>query len=230
MLTLKWIPLVALGLVVPATFAEQPLVLTTPQEKASYCIGVDLAQNLQKQGVKVDADILAQGLKDVFAGGAKLLSEADIAKTLNLVKTQIRQRQLMAPKLTGDDNRIAGDAFLAANKAKPNVVTLPSGLQYLVLKAGAGSKPGPSDTVECRYHGTLLDGTEFEGSPRDGKTVTLNLQKIIPGLREALRLMPVGSKWQLFVPPQLGYRSWGKPPFVGPYATLIFDVELVDVK
>lgn len=226
----KWICIIGIGLLVTGSGAQQPVVLDTKTDKVSYSIGADLAKNLKQQGVSVNPEALAQGLKDAFAGGSMLMSAADMEKTLNFVKTEIRQRQLMAPKLAGDENRAAGEAFLAENKKKPGVVTLPSGLQYRVLQAGSGPKPTGADTVECIYRGTLPNGSEFDSSPKDGKPVEMNLRKTIPGLREALELMPAGSKWQIVIPAQLAYRSWGKPPTVGPYSAVIFEVELVSLK
>lgn len=226
----RWIGIAALGLLAARCAAEQPVVLDTKADKASYSIGVDLAKNLKQQGVSVNPNALAQGIRDALSGGTLMMSNADIEKTLNLLKTEIRQRQLMAPKLAGDENRAAGDAFLAENKTKPGVVTLPSGLQYRVLTSGSGRQPVAAETVECTFRGTLLDGTEFDSSPEGGKPAVMSLNKVIPGFREAVKLMPIGSKWQIFIPPQLAYRSWGKPPKVGPYATVIFDVELVAVK
>jgi FKBP-type peptidyl-prolyl cis-trans isomerase FklB len=129
-----------------------------------------------------------------------------------------------------EDNKKAGESFLAENKKKEGVVTLPSGLQYKVLKAGDGKKPTDTDTVECNYRGTHIDGTEFDSSYRTGQPATFKVAGVIPGWREALKLMPVGSKWQIFVPSQLAYGTRGKPGSVGPNAALIFEVELLAIK
>jgi len=139
------------------------------------------------------------------------------------------RKQRQAAGLAGEENRKAGEAFLAGNKAKDGVVTLPSGLQYKVLKAGDGRKPSDADMVECRYRGTLIDGTEFDRSDPAGQPATFKVAGVIPGWREALKLMPVGSKWQLFIPPQLAYGAIGSGP-IGPNATLIFELELLAVK
>jgi FKBP-type peptidyl-prolyl cis-trans isomerase FklB len=129
-----------------------------------------------------------------------------------------------------EDNRKAGESFLAENKKKEGVVTLPSGLQYKVLKAGDGKKPTDADTVECHYRGTLINGTEFDSSYLTGQPATFKIAGVIPGWREALKLMPVGSKWQLFVPSQLAYGARGKGGSIGPNAALIFEVELLAIK
>jgi FKBP-type peptidyl-prolyl cis-trans isomerase len=140
------------------------------------------------------------------------------------------RKQRQAAALVGEENRKAGEAFLAANKAKAGVVTLPSGLQYRILKAGDGGKPSDADTVECRYRGTLIDGTEFDRSDPSGQPATFKVAGVIPGWREALKLMSAGSKWQLFIPPQLAYGARGAGRAIGPNATLIFDLELLAVK
>ena len=128
------------------------------------------------------------------------------------------------------ENKVKGDAFLAANKAKEGVVTLPSGLQYKILKTGDGKTPTETDTVECNYRGALIDGTEFDSSSRGGKPAVLKVSGVSPGWREALKLMPAGSKWQLFIPPQLAYGAQRSGTLIGPNSTLIFEVELLDVK
>jgi FKBP-type peptidyl-prolyl cis-trans isomerase FklB len=127
------------------------------------------------------------------------------------------------------DNKKEGDAFLAENMKKEGVMALPSGLQYKILKAGSGKMPTDADTVECNYRGTFINGTEFDSSYRTGKPATLKVKGVIPGWQEALKLMPVGSKWQLFIPPQLAYGERGSGP-IGPNATLIFDLELLAIK
>jgi FKBP-type peptidyl-prolyl cis-trans isomerase FklB len=129
-----------------------------------------------------------------------------------------------------EPNKKAGDAFLAANKTKEGVVTLPSGLQYKILKEGTGPKPTPADSVVCNYRGTLIDGKEFDSSYKRGQPATFPVGQVIKGWTEALQLMPVGSKWQLFVPADLAYGDRGAGPDIGPGATLIFEVELISIK
>ena len=201
-------------------------VLNTQKEKVSYAAGVDMARSLQRQGVEVDRDLFLKGVKDGLSGGTLLLSDDDINKMLKAFKTEQKmklaerkyqqseqlRKQRQAAGLAGEENRKAGEAFLAANKAKDGVVTLPSGLQYRILKAGDGGKPSDADTVECRYRGTLIDGTEFDRSDPAGQPATFKVAGVIPGWREALKLMPTGSKWQLFIPPQLAYGARGRGP------------------
>jgi FKBP-type peptidyl-prolyl cis-trans isomerase FklB len=224
--------------------AEEPPVLKTQKEKVSYAAGVDMARSLQRQGVEVDRDLFLKGVQDGLSGGSLLLSDDDINKTLKAFKTEQKmklaerkyrqseqlRKQRQAAALAGEENRKAGEVFLAANKAKDGVVTLSSGLQYKVLKAGDGRKPTDTDTVECRYRGTLIDGTEFDRSDPAGQPATFKVAGVIPGWREALKRMPAGSKWQLFIPPQLAYGARGAGRAIGPNATLIFDLELLAVK
>jgi FKBP-type peptidyl-prolyl cis-trans isomerase FklB len=141
-----------------------------------------------------------------------------------MTKMQVKQ------KADGDKNKKAGEAFLAANKKKDGVVTLPSGLQYKILKAGNGAKPTASQTVSCNYRGTLIDGKEFDSSERNGKPAEFPVGQVIKGWVEALQLMPVGSKWQLFIPSDLAYGANGQGQIIGPNAVLIFDIELLSIK
>jgi FKBP-type peptidyl-prolyl cis-trans isomerase FklB len=145
-------------------------------------------------------------------------------------QAELRQRQAVARTKAAEDNKKQGNAFLAENKTKEGVVTLPSGLQYKILKAGGGKTPTDADTVECHYRGTLLNGTEFDSSHLTGKPATIKVTAVIPGWKEALKLMPVGSKWQLFIPPQLAYGERGAGHEIGPNATLLFEVELLAIK
>jgi FKBP-type peptidyl-prolyl cis-trans isomerase FklB len=141
----------------------------------------------------------------------------------------MRQKQEQAMKIASEDNKKKGDAFQAENKGKEGVTTLADGLQYKILKAGDGKRPTEADTVECQYRGTLIDGTEFDSSYRTGKPVTFKVSQVISGWQEALKLMPVGSKWQLVIPPQLAYGDRGAG-VIGPNSTLVFQVELVSIK
>ena len=142
---------------------------------------------------------------------------------------QVRERMEAKRKQDTETNKKEGDTFLAANKAKPGVTTLPSGLQYKVLKEGTGPKPTPTDTVECNYRGTLIDGKEFDSSYKRGEPATFPVTGVIKGWTEALQLMPVGSKWQLVLPPDLAYGERGAGADIGPNATLVFEVELLSI-
>jgi FKBP-type peptidyl-prolyl cis-trans isomerase FklB len=216
----------------PGTTAKRavPLTLHTPKEKFSYALGMRMGMNFKKQGVEVDPAILQRGLKDALAGGKTLLTEEQVQSTLMEVQNEMRQKQMAALQAEGEANKKAGEEFLAANKAKEGVVALPSGLQYKILTQGTGPKPTATDIVECNYRGTLIDGKEFDSSAKTGKPVTFQLNGVIKGWTEALQLMPVGSKWQLFIPSNLAYGDRGAPPEIGPGSTLIFEVELVSIK
>ena len=204
--------------------------LTTQKDKVSYAIGMNIGTNLHKQSVDVDPKVLQQGLEDAFAGGKTLLSEDEARATLAQLQNEMRQKQQEKMQQAGAANKKEGDAFLAANKAKNGVVTLPSGLQYKIETTGTGPKPTTSDSVVCNYRGTLIDGKEFDSSYKRGQPATFPVAGVIKGWTEALQLMPVGSKWQLFVPSELAYGERGSGPDIGPDATLIFEVELLSIQ
>jgi FKBP-type peptidyl-prolyl cis-trans isomerase FklB len=235
--------ILGIGLLAAPVCAEETPVLKTTKDKVSYATGVDMVRSFQRQGIEVDQDLFLKGVKDGLSDGTLLLNDDDLKKTLNDFQTgqkmTLAERRQKSERMrkwrhaamrTGEENRKAGEAFLAANKGKDGVVTLPSGLQYKVLKAGEGGKPTDADTVECRYRGTLIDGTGIDDSDRGGQPAAIKVTEVIPGWREALKLMPVGSTWQLFIPPQLAYGTRGSGSAVGPNATLIFDVELLAIK
>lgn len=213
-----------------SAWAEEPPALKDQKEKVSYAIGVDIGTNMKKQMVEVDPDLLARGLKDVFAGNKTLLTEEEVRAVLSSYQQEMRAKQAEAAKKAGEKNKLEGDTFLAGNKTKEGVLTLESGLQYKVLKQGDGPKPTADDTVECQYRGTLIDGTEFDSSYKRNQPATFPVKGVIKGWTEALQLMPVGSKWQLFLPANLAYGDRGAGPTIGPNATLIFEVELLAIK
>jgi FKBP-type peptidyl-prolyl cis-trans isomerase len=211
--------------------AATPFTLKTEKDKQSYAIGLNLGRSMKRDELGIDPDVLARGLKDGFGDKKALMTDEEMQSALMQLKTDVQKRQQEKYQATLEKNKAEGDAFLAANKAKPDVVTLPSGLQYKVLQAGTGPKPTATDTVECNYKGTLIDGTEFDSSYKRGQTAKFPVNQVIKGWTEALQLMPVGSKWELFIPPSLGYgeRGAGNGP-IGPNATLVFEVELVSVQ
>ena len=215
----------------PAASAKTavPLKLTTPKEKFSYALGMKMGGNLKKQDVPVDPNILARGLKDALAGSKTLLTDEEAQAALNEVQNDLRKKQQEKMQQASDANKKEGDAFLAANKGKEGVVTLPSGLQYKILKEGTGPKPTASDTVVCNYRGTLVNGTEFDSSYKRGQPATFPVSGVIKGWTEALQLMPVGSKWQLVIPPDLAYGERA-PAEIGPNSTLVFEVELLSIQ
>jgi len=180
--------------------------------------------------VEISPEVLTKGIKDGIADTKPLLTDEEITKVLTTLQADVRKRQQEAFQAALTKNKEEGDAFLAANKAKPDVVTLPSGLQYKILQAGDGPKPTAADTVNCNYRGTLLNGTEFDSSFKTGKPATFPVSRVIKGWTEALQLMPVGSKWELYVPPSLAYGERGTQGGpIGPNETLVFQVELLSI-
>lgn len=208
----------------------------TDREKLSYGMGVSMARNLQRQGAEIDADLMARGLKDAFSGQKLLLSDEEVRAALSQFQAEQRKKQQARRQPSAEEAKKQGEAFLAENAKKEGVVTLRSGLQYKVLKEGQGRKPTGTDRAVCHYRGTFVDGTEFDSSYKRGKPATFDLARMIPGLREALKLMPAGSKWQLFIPAKLAHGERGmrgkkrKAGFIGPNATLIYETELLDVQ
>jgi len=191
---------------------------------------MNIGTNLHRQSVDVDPKILQQGLQDALGGGKTLLSEDEARATLTEFQSEMRQKQQEKMQQAGEANKKEGEAFLAANKTKDGVVALPSGLQYKIITAGTGPKPTASDSVVCNYRGTLIDGKEFDSSYKRGQPATFPVSGVIKGWTEALQLMPVGSKWQLFVPSELAYGERGTGADIGPNATLIFEVELLSIQ
>ena len=211
-----------------------PAALTTRTQKFSYALGMSMGAqiggNLKRQSVDVDWNIVAEGLKDEAAGGKIRLTQEEAQAVLGEVQAEVAKQRQEKMEQAAAANKTEGEAFLAANKSKEGVVALPSGLQYKILTAGTGQKPMATDTVVCNYRGTLINGTEFDSSYKRGQPATFALNQVIKGWTEALQLMPVGSKWQLYIPSNLGYGEQGGPGgAIGPSVTLIFDVELLSI-
>lgn len=211
--------------------ATAPFTLKTEKDKASYAIGVNIGRSMKKDDMSVDPDVIARGLKDAFVGNKLLLTDEEAQAALTTLKNDVQKHQQQTYQAAQEKNKQAGDVYLAANKAKPGVVTLPSGLQYKILQPGTGPKPTAADTVVCNYKGTLVDGTEFDSSYKRGQPATFPVGQVIKGWTEALQLMPVGSKWELVIPPSLGYgeRGTNGGP-IGPNETLVFEVELMSIQ
>lgn len=208
--------------------------LTTRKDKFSYALGMNIGngykQGLEKQSVEFDANLIAQGVKDALSGAKTRLTDDEAKAVLTEVQTEVNKERQEKMKEASDKNKAEGEAFLAANKSKEGVVTLPSGLQYKILTAGIGPKPTASDQVNCNYRGTLIDGTEFDSSYKRGKPATFGVGQVIKGWTDALQLMPIGSKWQLFIPSSLAYGERGGPGgAIGPDEALIFEVELISI-
>lgn len=207
----------------PAKTPQAAPVLKTSEDSLSYAIGLSVAGFYKEQGVQnVNAAIVAKAINDVLKTGKPLLNDQQ-ANNCIINFVQKEKAEKAAP------NKKAGEAFLAENKTKPGVITLPSGLQYIVLKEGTGPKPVATDKVRCHYEGTLIDGTVFDSSIKRGEPIEFAVTGVIPGWTEALQLMTVGSKWKLFVPSNLGYGDQGAGAVIKPGSTLIFDVELLDI-
>jgi FKBP-type peptidyl-prolyl cis-trans isomerase len=222
--------ILAFGLLTAQASAAETLQLKTQKDKVSYMIGMEIAKNFKQMGVDIDVDIVVRGLKDGFVGEKLLMTEDDFRATKSAYMEELRKKQAVVMKAVAEENKKKGDAFLADNKKKEGVVTLPSGLQYKIIKAGFGKKPTENDTVECTYRGTLIDGKEFDSSYRTGKPATFKVSGVIAGWTEALKLMPVGSKWQLVIPPELAYGQRGAGRDIGPNSTLVFEIELIAIK
>jgi len=197
-------------------------VLKTNRDKASYAFGANLAKNLKQQNIDLDPALLARGFKDASGTGKPLLTEQEEQAALMAYAEEVRKKIETV-------NQKEGEAFLAANKVKPGITTLPSGLEYKVITAGTGPKPTAQDTVVCNYRGTLVNGKEFDNSARHGGPTEIPVSGVIKGWTEALQLMPVGSKWELYIPSDLAYGGRETGP-IGPGSALVFEVELVSIK
>jgi FKBP-type peptidyl-prolyl cis-trans isomerase FklB len=217
-----------------STPAKAASTLTTPKDKFSYALGMNLGKglgaNLQKQSVEFDPALLSQGFKDAINGASTRMTDEEAQAVIQEVQADLRKKMQEKAQAEAAANKKEGEAFLAANKSKEGVVTLPDGLQYKVLKDGTGPKPTSSDSVVCNYRGTLINGTEFDSSYKRGKPATFPVSGVIKGWTEALPLMAVGSKWQLFVPSELAYGERAPGPEIGPNSTLIFEVELLSIQ
>jgi FKBP-type peptidyl-prolyl cis-trans isomerase FklB len=206
----------------PAATAT-PVALKTTQDSLSYAIGISVANFYKQQNItNINTALVVRAISDVNKNGKLILSEEQCNATIVNYMQKAK-----AQKATG--NKKLGLDFLAANKNKPGVVTLPSGLQYTILQAGTGPKPALTDMVRVHYHGTLIDGKVFDSSVERGQPIELSVNGVIPGWTEALQLMPVGSKWKLFIPSNLAYGDQAAGPMIGPGSTLIFEVEVLDI-
>ena len=209
---------------------QEKTELKTQKDKISYSIGLDIGNTLKRQKLDVEAEVLAKGIRDGLADSAKaLMTQEQIRETMEAFQKEMMAKQQSSMQKLAEEKKKEGEAFLADNGKKEGVVTLPSGLQYKVIKSGTGPTPKASDTVTTHYRGTLTDGTEFDSSYKQGKPVEFPVGRVIPGWQEALQKMKVGDKWQLFVPAQLGYGPNGNGP-IPPNATLIFEMELLSIK
>jgi FKBP-type peptidyl-prolyl cis-trans isomerase FklB len=218
----------------PATPKAAPAkpapVLASEKERTSYSIGVDIGRNLKQQGLDLDPAALASGLKDLLSSQPLLMTDQEMDSAIQILRQSVTTKMQEKMKVMAEKNRVDGEKFLAENKAQPGVVALPSGLQYKEITAGDGPTPKTTDTVEVNYRGTLIDGTEFDTSAKNGGPISFPVNRVIPGWTEALQLMKVGSKWQLFVPADLAYGANSPGPEIPPNSTLVFEVELLKIK
>ena len=191
--------------------------------KVSYALGLSIGNNFQNSGINdLQIEDFVKGLKDILGGQTPEISYDEAKQVINDYFMKLQKEKF-------EINKKAGEEFLNINKGKAGVVTLPSGLQYQVLQKGEGPKPTASDKVKCHYHGTLINGTVFDSSVQRGEPAVFGVSQVIPGWVEALQLMPVGSKWRLFIPSDLAYGEHGAGEAIEPNSALVFDVELLDI-
>ncbi len=227
----SWIVgLIVLGLSGSQQATQQKTVLKTQKEKVSYSIGLDIGRNFKQQSIDINPDLLTKGIKDALSGVTPALTDDEMREVMTAFQTEMMAKMAENSKKAGEKNKKDGEAFLAENKKKSGVVTLPSGLQYKILVDGKGRKPALKDTVTAHYRGTLLDGTEFDSSYKQGEPTTFAVSNMIKGWTEVLQLMRVGSKWQVYVPANLAYGDRAASQEIGPNSTLIFEIELIAVK
>jgi FKBP-type peptidyl-prolyl cis-trans isomerase FklB len=205
--------------------------LKTAKQRGSYALGYKVAASFHRQlgADSLDVEAFVLGMREALSGKEASLSAADREKAFAAFQNELSSRKMNVAKNAADKNKKDGEAFLAANKTKRGVHTLPSGIQYLVIKEGTGKQPKATDEVKVHYHGTLIDGSVFDSSVQRGEPATFRLDQVIPGWTESVQLMKEGSKWRVFIPPDLAYGANG-PPGIGPNATLIFEIELLEVK
>ena len=219
------ISFVLLSLVGSVFGQDKSAPLKDSKDKVSYSIGLNIGLNLKKQNVSINPDTLALGLKDALAGKPQMTDE-QVKETMTAFEKEMIDKQ----KAVGVKNQADGEKFLAENKKKEGVKTTASGLQYKVIKEGSGAQPKETDTVMANYRGTLINGTEFDSSYKRGQPTTFPVSGVIKGWTEALQMMKVGSKYQLFIPANLAYGERAMGPDIGPNSTLIFEVELVGIQ
>lgn len=222
--------LAALVVMSVSSVAQKKAALKTQKQKASYGIGLNIGKNFKEQFPDVDVDAMVRGFKDALAGNKPALDEQELAGVMKTFEQDMMKQRSEKMAAMAEKNQKEGERFLAENKSKPGVVTLPSGLQYKVIKEGTGAKPKPTDTVEVNYRGTLIDGKEFDSSYKRGEPTTFPLNRVIPGWVEGIGLMSVGSKYEFYIPSNLAYGAQGAGADIGPNATLIFEVELLGIK
>lgn len=222
------VPVMAAWLALTALPASAQ-TLSSDKDKLSYTIGADIGQNFRAQGIQVDPQIFLSGLQDGLDGKKLQMTEQEMQEVLKHFQSDMMAKKMAEFKTAAAKNKKEGDAFLAANKTKPGVVTLPDGLQYKVIEAGKGPKPDKNDSVTVEYTGKLINGKVFDSTEKSGKPVTFKVTQVIPGWTEALQMMNEGSRWEVYIPSKLAYGEKGVGGPIGPNETLIFDIHLVSV-
>ena len=217
----------AMGLAAPqAVIHAEELKLEDDAKKLSYTLGFQIAQNLARQGMRLDAEAASRAVHDVFSGAEPLLTVAEMKDVVERIqKVALDKRQSAS-----EANQKTGETFLTENKAKDDVKTTESGLQYKIVRAGTGKSPAATDEVEVHYEGKLINGTVFDSSIARGKSISFGVNRVIKGWTEALQLMQEGARWQVYIPSKLAYGEKGAGASIGPNETLIFDIELIKVK
>jgi FKBP-type peptidyl-prolyl cis-trans isomerase len=212
-----------------ATQAASDVSLESSDQRLSYGIAYGLGQRMANDKVPLDVEAFTAGMRDALEGNESRLSPEEVQAEMQAYQEKMQAEQQAAQAVAAEANKEAASAFFVENGAREDVVTTDSGLQYEVIEVGEGSKPSAEDSVQVHYRGTLLDGTEFDSSYSRGEPVTFGVGQVIPGWTEALQLMPVGSKWKLYIPSDLAYGAGGAGGVIGPNAALVFEVELLDI-
>ena len=216
--------------VASTVLAQDKTSLKDDRDKVSYSIGLDIGNTFKKQNMDINTEALMTGLKDATSGAKPQMTEEEMKTTMAAYSKTMMEKQQAVAKEAGAKNLAAGEKFLAENKGKEGVKTTASGLQYKVIKEGNGASPKETDTVETHYRGTLLDGTEFDSSYARNEPATFPVNRVIKGWTEALQMMKVGSKYELYIPASLAYGERGAGQEIGPNSTLKFEVELLGIK
>ncbi|MCK7513493.1 MAG: FKBP-type peptidyl-prolyl cis-trans isomerase [Desulfobacterales bacterium] len=229
---MKFVSILVIGMLVLAgqVYGADESALKSEKDKLSYTFGANFGKSLKQQEIEINTDIFIKGMKDGLSGGKTLLTDQEMKDTMTSFQKEMAAKQAEKRKALAEKNKKEGDAFLAANKGKDGIKTLPSGLQYKVITEGTGKTPKATDTVVTNYRGTLIDGTEFDSSYQRKAPATFKVNGVIKGWTEALQLMKEGAKWQLFVPSEIAYGERGAGPNIGPNAVLIFEIELISAK
>ena len=222
--------ILSIGFLFSVCHAQEKPKLKDQKDKESYSLGYQFGQNLKFQGMDINLDVYTSGIRDALGGKEPQMSQEEIRAAVTGLQQRLQAARQKEMEEMAAKNLDESKKFLAENQKKEGIKTLPSGLQYKVLMEGSGKMPKAEDTVTVNYKGTLIDGTEFDSSYKRGQPATFQVKGVIKGWTEALQLMKEGSKWQLFIPPELAYGERGAGRDIGPNATLIFEVELLTIK